>query len=170
MLNTKTYTAPSTTIEEIQVLLAKWREAVENKDIDSLLTLYADDVLSFDVCPPYKTQGKEGIGQAWKGCLPHFPDTFQSEHRDIMIYSDGEIAFVSGVHHFVPEPADHPCGLTWSRMTLGLKRTNGGWRIVHEHASIPFNPMTNQAWFIKDPDVLDHPDYGANENCMGDIS
>jgi hypothetical protein len=31
----------------------------------------------------------------------------------------------------------------------------------HEHVSIPFNPMDNQASPITDPDSLDMPDYGA---------
>lgn len=27
-----------------------------------------------------------------------------------------DAAVVHGLHHFVPEPADHPCGATWMRV------------------------------------------------------
>jgi hypothetical protein len=37
---------------------------------------------------------------------------------------------------------------------------------VHEHVSIPFNPMNNTAWMITDPDKVDMPDYGT-PNEMG---
>jgi ketosteroid isomerase-like protein len=33
----------------------------------------------------------------------------------------------------------------WVRATLGLERTDGGWQIVHDHESVPFDPATGQA-------------------------
>jgi hypothetical protein len=62
---------------------------------------------------------------------------------------------------FVPTPPDHPCGQTWMRVSIGFRRLEGSWKVVHEHVSIPFNPMDNQAWFIANPDVADMPDYGG---------
>jgi hypothetical protein len=46
------------------------------------------------------------------------------------------------------------------RITCVFRREQGKWQVVHEHASIPFNPMNNQAWAITDPDKLDMPSYG----------
>jgi hypothetical protein len=60
----------------------------------------------------------------------------------------------------IPTPADHPCGQTWMRVTVGYRRIDGKWKVTHEHVSVPFNPMNNQAWQIKNPDLLDMPDYG----------
>jgi ketosteroid isomerase-like protein len=78
----------------------------------------------------------------------------------VAIHVDGDTAFAHCLHHFVPTPADHPCGQTWMRVTVGYRRIDGKWKVIHEHVSIPFNPMDNQAWFIRDPDVVDMPDYG----------
>jgi uncharacterized glyoxalase superfamily protein PhnB len=61
---------------------------------------------------------------------------------------DGDVAFVHGMHHFVPEPADHPAGSTWMRVTACYRRMNGEWRVAHEHVSIPFDPMTGKAVYI----------------------
>ncbi len=147
--------------QSILALISKWRSALERKDLATMLEDYLPDALLYDACPPYKTEGVAGIRQVWEYCLPHFPDTFQSEHRDLQITVDGDVAFVHGVHHFLPQPADHPCGQSWMRITLGLRRVGGSWKIAHEHVSIPFNPLTNQAWYISDPDKLDLPDYSA---------
>ena len=147
--------------QQILELMAKWRAALERKDVAAMMEDYAEDALLFDGIPPYKTEGVDGIRQVWENCLPYFPDEFKSEHRDIQIHVSGDTAIAHGLHHFVPTPADHPCGQTWLRVTIGFRRIAGQWKVVHEHASIPFNPMTNQAWQITDPDKLDMPDYTA---------
>ena len=90
-----------------------------------------------------------------------FPEQFKSEHRDIVIHVSGDTAIMHGVHHFIPTPADDPSGQTWMRVTVGYRRIEGKWKSVHDHISIPFNPMNNQAWFIRDPNTTDMPDYGA---------
>lgn len=64
------------------------------------------------------------------------------------------------LQHFLPTPADDPCGQTWLRMTVGYRRIHSRWKVVHEHWSLPFNPLNSQTWFIPDPDKLDKPEYG----------
>jgi uncharacterized protein (TIGR02246 family) len=159
--NDKENAMPETTNDQQQILdlIAQWRAALEAKDVERLLRDYAPDVLSFDAIPPYKLEGIDSVKNAWTSCLPYFPDTFRSEHRDLKVHVSGDVAFVHGLHRFVPEPPDHPCGQSWLRVTVGLQRMDGVWKVVHEHLSIPFNPMTDQTWPITDPDLPDMPDY-----------
>lgn len=144
----------------IRQLMQDWSNALEAKDVQGLTRNYLPDALLFDAIPPYKTQGVEAIRQAWEHCLPCFPEQFRSEHRDVDIQVGGDTAFASCLHRFVTEPADHPAGQSWMRVTLGYRRVDGQWKVAHEHVSMPFNPMNNQVWQIKDPDNLnDMPDY-----------
>lgn len=145
---------------EIRRLIAAWSSALEAKDVDALTADYLPDSVLYDTIPPYKTVGKEAIRAVWANCLPYFPEKFKSEHRDLTIHVAGDVALVFGLHHFVPTPADHPCGQTWMRISVGFRRCDGKWKVVHEHVSVPFNPMNNHAWFITNPDVADMPDYG----------
>jgi uncharacterized protein (TIGR02246 family) len=145
----------------IRRLIAAWSRALEAKDLDGLVADYADDAVMFDAIPPYKTVGKEAIRQVWANCLPYFPERFTSEHRDIVIHVTGDTAVMHCLHHFIPESPDHPCGQTWMRVTVGYQRIDGKWKSVHDHISIPFNPMNNQAWMIRDPNTVDVPDYSA---------
>lgn len=146
---------------EIRRMMHAWSRALEAKDVEGLVRDYAPDAVLYDAIPPYKTLGVENIRQVWENCLPYFPDVFTSEHRDIQIHVAGETAFAHCVHHFVPTPPDHPSGQTWMRATIGYRKRLGKWQVVHEHVSVPFNPLNNQAWFIADPNVADAPDYGA---------
>ena len=145
--------------EEILELIANWRQSLESKNVAALMSDYAASAVLFDACPPYKTEGAEGIAGVWNSCLPYFPETFKSEHRDLKVHVSGDIAIAFGLHHFVPEPPDHPCGQSWMRVTIGFLRQDGNWKVIHEHVSQPFNPITNQVWQITDPDNLEMPDY-----------
>lgn len=160
--------APATTAQdeaEIRRLIAAWVKALEAKDAAALTADYAPDAVLYDAIPPYKTVGAEQIRQVWENCFPYFPAKFRSEHRDLVVQVAGDMALVYGLHHFVPEPADDPSGQTWMRISVAYRRLAGQWKVVHEHISIPFNPLNNQAWFITDPSVVDMPDYGAPAAC-----
>jgi uncharacterized protein (TIGR02246 family) len=150
---------------DIRALIAEWSRALEAKDVAKMTENYVPDALLYDAIPPYKTVGVEAIRQAWNACFPFFPEKFKSEHRDLVVHVAGDVALVYGLHHFVPEPAGDPIGENWLRMTVGYRRIDGQWKVVHEHISTPFNPMTSQAWMITDPNRLDAPDYGAADAC-----
>lgn len=145
---------------EIRRMIAAWSRALEAKDLEALTADYLPETVLFDGIPPYKTIGRDAIRAIWANCLPYFPEQFKSEHRDITIQVSGDLALVYCVHHIVPTPADDPSGQTWMRVTIGYRRVAGEWKVVHEHFSLPFNPMNNQVWFITNPDVADMPDYG----------
>ncbi len=146
----------------IRRIISRWSAALSAKDLDAIVADYAPDAVLFDAIPPYKVVGKEAIRHVWACCLPHFPE-FVSEHRDLVIRVTGDTAFMYAIHHVIPTPADHPCGQTWMRVTVGFQRIDGTWKVVHEHVSVPFNPMNSQAWFIRDPNKLEMPDYACDE-------
>lgn len=146
----------STDEQQILDLMARWRSAVEQKDTVALTVDYRPDTLLFDACPPFQVRGVDGIKQVWERCLPFFPDRFRCEHQDVTVHVDGSVAFVHALHHFVPEPADHPCGQTWVRVTVGLRREADGWKVAHEHVSIPFDPMTGNAHYITDAEITEN--------------
>jgi uncharacterized protein (TIGR02246 family) len=138
---------------EIRSLIDQWARALEAKDIDRLVANYAPDALLFDAIPPFQTKGVEGYRRLWEACLPHFPDAFKSEHRQVKIAVSGDVAFCHCLHHIVPLDGPHPAGQTWLRVTVCYRKIEGKWLVVHEHVSTPFNPMTGQAAFIDDAQV-----------------
>jgi uncharacterized glyoxalase superfamily protein PhnB/ketosteroid isomerase-like protein len=147
----KTHAAPPANAEaEIRTEIARWSRAVEKRDLDGIVASYLPETVLYDAIPPYRTVGAEAIKALWAQCFPYFPEKFRSEHKDLVIETSGDLAFVHGMHHFLPEPADHPCGMTWMRVTACLKRIDGRWRVLHEHVSIPFDPMTNKPAYITD--------------------
>ncbi len=135
-------------VEDIERLVQDWSRAVEAKDPERIVANYGPDTVLFDAIPPARTVGARDIGRIWAECMPYFPDKFRSEHKDLTIHVDGDLAVIHALHHFATEDPGHPAGATWLRVTVCFRRVSGGWRVVHEHVSIPFDPMTIKAVFL----------------------
>lgn len=145
---------PTKDERDIRALIDRWSRAVEAKDTTAIVEAYTPETVLYDAIPPHRTVGAKAIGEAWAQCFPYFPETFRSEHKDLVVEVSGDLAFAHGLHHFVPEPADHACGATWMRFTVAYRRIDGEWRVAHEHVSVPFDPMTGKAAYIADPDAV----------------
>jgi ketosteroid isomerase-like protein len=158
-LATETSNTPA---DQIRRLIMAWADAVMTKDPDRIVADYADDILLYDAIPPYKTVGKAAIRKAWADCMPHFPEAFRMELRDLAVHASGDVGVAHFLCHFKPLSGEHPCSMTWMRVTEGYLRGTGGWKVIHSHVSVPFNPCNNQAWVIADPDVVEQPDYGQS--------
>ncbi len=132
-----------------RALIASWSNAVVEKDPDAIVSDYAPGAVLFDAIPPAKAIGSAAIRDVWTRCLSYFPDQFRSEHRDLEIVVSGDAAFAFGFHRFVPAQAGHPCGSTDMRVTICSRRVSGAWKAVHDHVSVPFDPMTGMAVMIE---------------------
>lgn len=139
---------PSEDKAAIRSLIASWSRAVEARDPQAIVAAYTEQTVLYDAIPPARTVGASAIAELWRRCLPYFPQKFRSEHRDLVIEVEGDLAFVHGLHRFLPEPADHPCGATAMRVTVCYRRIGGHWRVLHEHVSVPFDPQDGRAFFI----------------------
>lgn len=129
----------------IRAMIDRWNRAVEAKDVAGIAAAYTPKTVLYDAIPPGRTVGGEAIGAIWAQCFPYFPDRFRSEHKDLVVEVDGDVAFAHGLHHFVPEEKGHPIGSTWMRVTACYRRVDGAWTVAHEHVSVPFDPMSGKA-------------------------
>jgi len=149
---------------EIHTMAEAWAKAFEQKNIDGLMANYADDVLLFDVKPPYQIKGVESYRAMWEACLPCFPAKFKSERRDLKISASGNVAFLHCLNHIRPLGEEgHPAGHTWIRVTVCYRKIDGRWKVVHEHVSVPFDPITEKVAYITDPDSPEC----STETCFG---
>ncbi len=137
----------STNKEAIKKNLDSFFSALSTKDIKQMMAHYADEVIVFDVKPPFQTKGAVAWKHVWEASLPFFPENFRVEIRDLVIHADGNTGFAFYLFRLIGAEMDHPAMQTWMRATTGYKLQNGKWKIVHDHASLPFSPHTNQAVF-----------------------
>jgi uncharacterized protein (TIGR02246 family) len=122
--------------EIIRQLVENWAKAVRNNDIDAILVHHADDVIMFDVPEPFQSVGIDAYRKTWDlffKCTK--PGVF--DIQELKIIADENVAFCiatmkcsDGSNSIDFEPLDF-------RLTIGLKKINNEWTIIHEHHSIP---------------------------------
>ncbi len=97
-----TTTASAQVCDEAQLrqLIADQMSAICAKDLDRLMNHYAADVVVFDAKPPFQTRGADAFRRTWGECLPYFPDSFQTETRDLSLAVGGDVALA---HSVVPK-------------------------------------------------------------------
>lgn len=127
---------------EIRRLIADWEDALCRRDLEGLMAFYSHDVVLFDVHPPFRVEGPEKIRDLWEGVLPLIPERF--ERCELRIVADRAAAFA----HWCLRPAgtlDRSVVPAWIRVSAGYRVEDGRWKVVHEHVSLPVDPITSQA-------------------------
>lgn len=128
----------------IHAAIAEWGKAFCSKQLDHLMALYAPDAVVFDAIPPFSS-GIEAMRDKVAACFAYFPAGAAIETRDLTVNVGGELAVAHFVWHFVGMPPDHPAGRLWLRSSIVWRaHANGGWLIVHDHCSAPFDPETEK--------------------------
>lgn len=126
------------TEQEIRATMAAWAAALERKDLDAMLRDYEPDAVLYDVGGQYA--GIAAIRRIWEFCLPYFPARFHSVHEDVHIFAGDTVAVMHALHRFrVPDEPDHMMAKSGTRVSVAYRKSGGVWRVVHEHASMPFN-------------------------------
>lgn len=121
--------------QRIRTLIERWAAAVHRGDLPDVLADHADDIVMFDVPPPYR--GVRGIG-AYRDIWPPFFDwqahgaTFDIEELEVTAGAD--VAFAYALLR-CGTPSDNPDNRL--RLTFGLRKHNDRWLITHEHHSFP---------------------------------
>jgi uncharacterized protein (TIGR02246 family) len=112
-------------------------KALRAKDIDRVMSFYAQDLVSFDLTPPLRYTGADIKRRAWQAVFAAYPGAFSYEVRDLNVTADGDLAFVHSVNHVSGTLANGHTTDLWLRWTACLRRIDGVWLVVHDHVSVP---------------------------------
>jgi uncharacterized protein (TIGR02246 family) len=124
--------------EQIQALIQRWAEAVHGGDMPGVLASHSDDIVMFDVPPPY--EGVRGIDSSRETWPPFFEWQAQGASFEIVSLDVTAGDQVGYAHALLrcgtqKEFADNPENRL--RLTLGLRKEEGRWVVAHEHHSFP---------------------------------
>jgi uncharacterized protein (TIGR02246 family) len=124
--------------ERIRTLIERWAEAVHSGDMDGVLADHSDDIVMFDVPPPY--DGVRGI-DAYRETWPPFFEwqargaSFEIVSMDVTAGDDVAYAHAllrCGTPEELADNSDNRL-----RLTLGLRKEHDRWVVAHEHHSFP---------------------------------
>ncbi|MDB6170778.1 MAG: hypothetical protein JWL59_89 [Chthoniobacteraceae bacterium] len=131
--------------DQIRRLIKEWQSALCDKDLQRLTANYSSDIVFFDVVPPFQTTGVEGYREKFGGFFPYLPARIETEQRDLKIKVSGDLAFAHCLTRIVNAETREAATCGWVRATVCYQRQEGQWRVVHEHVSVPFDPVSGRA-------------------------
>jgi ketosteroid isomerase-like protein len=131
----KTQTLAETSIRD---LIDRWAKALHDKDVDRIMSIYASDVRVFDLAPPLQTAGAHVHRKNFQEWFSSFRGPIGSDIRDLGIEAGEDVAFCHGLNRISGMRTSGEETDVWVRVTVGFRKTNGAWKVTHEHVSVPF--------------------------------
>ena len=133
--------------EQIRQIFEGYKAAVFAKNVEAFLALYNENIHIFDMWEKWSYNGKD----AWREMVSNWFGSLGDEKvvvdfDSLTVTATNEIAVV---HTFVTYKAVASNGNELrsmnNRLTAALKKSNGTWKIFHEHSSAPLDGNTLNA-------------------------
>lgn len=123
---------------QIRSLIERWATAVHEGDLDRVLADHAEDIVMFDVPPPFEgVRGIDAYREVWPGFFEWQAQgaLFTIESLDVTV--GGNVAYAYALlrcgtaREFAELPENR------LRLTVGLRKEDDRWVVAHEHHSFP---------------------------------
>jgi len=129
-------TIMTTDRDEILALCRRLGQAHYDRDAGAIAACYAPDAVIYSLAPPLGTRGMDRNGTAaWLGT---WDGPIHVDARDTALAVAGDLAWMSALNRMRGAKTDGEAVDLWFRTTMCFRKAGNGWRIVHDHASVPF--------------------------------
>jgi uncharacterized protein (TIGR02246 family) len=122
---------------EILALIERWRAAVRNENRDAIRRDHDADMLMFDVPPPFLSRGLDAHMATWELFFSSVEKPVAFDFHDIEITAGEDVAFATATGNCVNIDSKGNREPLQFRLTMGLRKIEGQWRVMHEHHSLP---------------------------------
>lgn len=130
---------------ELRALIDEWAVAVRAKDIETVMSHYASDVVAFDVVDPLEYKGTDMLRQRLTDWLDSFEGYMGFEISNLQVEAGDYLSFCYSINRVIGIKSDgSKIDMCW-RATLCCRKIDGRWMITHSHSSVPFDMKTGLA-------------------------
>jgi uncharacterized protein (TIGR02246 family) len=121
----------------VRKLIDDWAAAVRRKDMAAILRGHAPDIVMFDVPPPLESRGIAAYEATWEQFFGWARAQVVFDVRRLEVVAGAEVAFAVALMRCKGAQPGGPETEVDFRLTVGLRKNDGRWTVVHEHHSIP---------------------------------
>jgi uncharacterized protein (TIGR02246 family) len=122
---------------EVRKVVEDWASAVRKRDLPAILRNHSTDILMFDVPPPFQSRGIDAYTKTWDLFFSCADDPTVFDIKEMQVTAGSDVAFVAAAMKCAPREANGERVELDFRLTIGLRKVDGQWVIVHEHHSVP---------------------------------
>ncbi len=113
--------------------------AMSARDAWAAVAMLAPDLVAFELTGPLRMPaGQATDAAAMQAWLDSWDGPIETEISELRIHVAGEIAFCHSLNRLRATRRGGHAVDFWMRSTLGLRKRDGEWKIVHGHTSVPF--------------------------------
>jgi uncharacterized protein (TIGR02246 family) len=123
--------------QAIRQLVERWAAAVRARDLAGILANHSSDMVMFDVPPPLVSIGIDAYGKTWDDFFSWSDNPAVFDIDDMNITAGTDVAFVTALMRCAGTEKNGDRIRLEFRLTMGLRKIEGAWTVVHEHHSIP---------------------------------
>ena len=121
----------------IQGLIDDCIIALHDKNIEGVMSIYAQEVVSFDIVPPLRYIGADAFRKRWEETFSSFQGPIGYEIHDLSITVGDDVAFTHSLNRIIGTLNNGQRTALWLRWTACFRKINGKWLIVHHQNSVP---------------------------------
>lgn len=119
----------------IRALIERWATAAHEGDLEAVLAHHDEEIVMYDVPPP--EDGVRGLA-AYAGTWPGFFQWQMNARFDLLsldVVAGEKVAFAYGLLRCGTPEELAAIPDRRLRLTVGLRKMDGSWTVVHEHHS-----------------------------------
>jgi ketosteroid isomerase-like protein len=136
---------------DIRKRIDKWAEAIRAMNLESVMSIYAPDVVSFDLDPPLRFVGSEEKRKRWAKVFAMFERLLGYDVRELSIIVSENLAFGHSLNRISGTLKNGNKTDFWLRWTMCFQKHDGNWLIAHEQLSVPIDPQSGRALLDLEP-------------------
>ena len=137
MNSAKAQPAASNDEVEIRELIERWAKAVREENREAIRADHDSGILMFDVPPPFLSRGLDEYMATWETFFSSQEKPVTFAFHDVNITAGTDVAFATAVGRCINIDNNGEREPLEFRLTMGLRKIDGKWRIMHEHHSLP---------------------------------
>ncbi|MFC8172335.1 YybH family protein [Streptomyces sp. NPDC057325] len=124
--------------EQIRTLVERWAGAVHRGHLDTVVEDHAEDIVMFDVPPPYEgVRGIDSYREVWPAFFEWQAQGAVFDVEELEVTAGRDVAFAHALVRCGTEEELAARPGFRMRLTLGLRKEAGRWVVAHEHHSFP---------------------------------
>ena len=140
-------------MNELEILLDTYRNAVFEKNVEAFLSLFDEDVRIFDMWERWSYVGLPAWGEMVTGWFSSLgADRDRLTFEEVEFFVGGDLATVTAFARFAAISSNgEELRFLYNRFTLVVRRKSGDgsdpgvWKIIHQHTSAPIDGQTLKA-------------------------
>jgi ketosteroid isomerase-like protein len=137
MTDSKTPAPGGTDEAEIRAHIERWAKAVREQNRPAVRADHHSSILMFDVPPPFLSRGLDAYMATWDKFWASSEKPVTFAFHDVEVTCGNDVAFATAVGRCVnidPNGQREPLEF---RLTIGLRKIDSKWCVMHEHHSLP---------------------------------